>query len=702
MERSVTGPHSLVSDGGAWGTAAAPASPQRAVEHAVFAIAVAPADLTRLRSIVAGEIADLVPHAAVALELCENPAGQDLLRRAATDPQPLHLILPLRADGLVVGVLSVRSELPLTSTQDDVVRRLSEVIARRMTDAVHGTPQERATVEALRTREQQLLAAQRMASITVWHWRIAENAIDWLDAQGRDLGLDGLGKTQEDYLAGIHPDDVEEHNRRLLSLLAAPGSAEVELRYRWGDGWRNWHLWAESVADERGVVQSLWGTTQDVTEQRAAQEAIRRLAVTDSLTGLANRTHLQAELDAALSHGGACALLLLDLDRFKAVNDTLGHLVGDQLLVELGRRLAAFDGDGRIVGRLGGDEFLVVLPRGDLRAAAALADAVMAAIEQPVDVAGHAEALYARASIGLSATRGRPGVTTNDLYREADVALYAAKDAGRGRTAAYDQALAELTGERLEIEATLRAALSNNHVRPLYQPIIALGDSAEQDRLVGCEALARLGSSGPSISPVTFVPIAEETGLIAALDEAVFTRAAHEVLLPDRNRGGNLTVAVNLSPRSLQVPGLADRLTPTLAALGLDGRSLSIEITESSLAEPTPTLLGTLRSLQEIGAGVGIDDFGTGYSALSYLQRFDLEFLKVDRSFVARSSHDATARAVIRALVDLAHAHDLTVVAEGIETVEQLEIVRELGCDKAQGFLLGRPMPAEQLLARDR
>ena len=193
--------------------------------------------------------------------------------------------------------------------------------------------------------------------------------------------------------------------------------------------------------------------------------------------------------------------------------------------------------------------------------------------------------------------------------------------------------------------------------------------------------------------------MAEETGLVAELDQAVFARAAAEVLAPDLARGGRLTVAVNLSPRSLQVPGLADRLAPTLERLGLDGRALRVEITESCLAEPTPVLLGTLSALRDLGAGVGIDDFGTGYSALSYLQRFELEFLKVDRSFVARLGHDTKARSVVRALIDLAHAHDLVVVAEGVETVEQLEIIRDLGCDKAQGFLLGRPMPAAQLLA---
>jgi EAL domain-containing protein (putative c-di-GMP-specific phosphodiesterase class I) len=316
-----------------------------------------------------------------------------------------------------------------------------------------------------------------------------------------------------------------------------------------------------------------------------------------------------------------------------------------------------------------------------------------------VRVAGHAAPLATRASIGIAATRQRNGVTASDLYREADIALYAAKDNGRGRCAAYDEELDSRNGERQSVEASLRAALDRQGVHPLYQPIVALGASAAQDRLVGCEALARLGHDLTAPGPVAFVPVAEETGLIADLDQAVFERAVREVLAPDLARGGRLTVAVNLSPRSLQVPGLADRLAPTLAALGLDGRALRIEITESSLAEPTPTLLGTLAALRGLGAGVGIDDFGTGYSALSYLQRFDLEFLKIDRSFVARVTHDRKARAVIRALVDLAHAHELTVVAEGVETTEQLELIRELGCDKAQGYLLGRPMPASDLLA---
>jgi diguanylate cyclase (GGDEF)-like protein len=703
MERPARGRRSLVAEpGSAAGTSRPlPRQGRRALDHAIFAVGVVAADIDRLRAVVLTEISALIPQAVAALELADSVAGQELLRGAALMPDPLRLVLPLRADGLVVGVLAVQTLRALAPADADAVRRLSEVVGRRLVDAAHGTPQERATVEALRTREHQLLAAQRMASITVWHWRVADNSIEWLDADGRDLGLDGLGKTQQDYLAGIHPDDIAEHNQRLLALLTEPGSAEVELRYRWGDGWRHWHLWAESVADDQGVVQSLWGTTQDVTDQRTAQAAIRRLAVTDSLTGLANRAHLQDQLEGALGHGpGHCALLLLDLDRFKAVNDTLGHLVGDQLLVQLGRRLAPLASGGLTIGRLGGDEFLVVIPGADLVVAAELAGRVMAAANRPIRVPGHAEPIVTRASIGIAATRGRAGISADQLYREADIALYAAKDGGRGRIAPYDDELAARTGARQSVETALREALGAGRVHPLYQPIVALGASAAEDRMVGCEALARLGPDLDAVSPVTFVPVAEETGLIASLDEAVFSRAAREILLVDRASGGELTVAVNLSPRSLQVPGLADRLAPALEDLGLDGHQLRIEITESSLAEPTPVLLGTLASLRGLGALVGIDDFGTGYSALSYLQRFELEFLKVDRSFVSRVTHDAKARSVIRALVDLAHAHDLTVVAEGVETAEQLEIVRELGSDKAQGFLLGRPMSAEALLAR--
>lgn len=698
VEQSVTDQR---VDGAGEGARPAPRPRRRAVDRAVFAVATVPADVERLRQVVLTQIEALVPQSVASLELVDSDRGQALLREAALEPKTEHFVLSLRADGLVVGVLSVRGDRALSGSEESALRQLGDVIARRLTDAAHGTPQERATVEALRTREQQLLAAQRMASITVWKWDVTQNSIEWLDASGRDLGLDGLGKTQEDYLAGIHPDDVEEHNRKLLALLVAPGSTEVELRYRWEDGWRNWYLWAESVADERGVVQALWGTTQDVTDQRAAEAAIRRMAVTDSLTGLANRQALQDELEAVLANGTReCALLLLDLDRFKTVNDTLGHLVGDQLLVELGRRLAPFADEGHLVGRLGGDEFLVVLPGGNLADAQQLAARLVAAVSAPVRVRSHAAPLESRVSIGIAATRGRPDITASDLYREADIALYAAKDGGRGRCASYDDELDVRNGERLSIEAFLRAALADGGVHPLYQPIVELGATAAHDRLVGCEALARLGHDMTAPGPVAFVPVAEETGLIADLDVAVFRRAAHDVLAAGGDDG--LTLSVNLSPRTLQTAGLTDRLAPTLEGLGAGGRRLRIEITESSLAEPTPTLLGTLASFRALGAHVGIDDFGTGYSALSYLQRFDLDFLKVDRSFVNRVAHDAKARAVIRALVDLAHAHDLTVVAEGVETTEQLEIIRELGCDKAQGYHFGRPMTGERLWARAR
>ena len=452
-------------------------------------------------------------------------------------------------------------------------------------------------------------------------------------------------------------------------------------------------LWAESVADERGVVQSLWGTTQDVTDQRTAEAAIRRLAVTDSLTGLANRAHLQDRAGRArLGRGAASARCCCWTSTGSRRSTTpwatssatsCWSSSGGGWLAASRRRP-----HGRAAGRRR-------VPRRRSRGGTwRRGRAGRAGDGRRRPSRSRSRATPSRSPPGPASASRPPAAArasrASDLYREADIALYAAKDS-RPRT---DRGVRRRAGgahrtSGSPVEAALRDALSRRRRAP----------AVPADHRAGATPRPRTGWSGArrwpgsgrtcdAVSPVAFVPVAEETGLIASPGRGgVRARGRARCWRPTGPGAASSRVAVNLSPRSLQVPGLADRLAPTLERLGLDGRPAADRDHREQPGRADP---GAARarwpSLRGLGARVGIDDFGTGYSALSYLQRFELEFLKVDRSFVARVTHDAKARAVIRALVDLAHAHDLTVVAEGVETAEQLEIIRELGLRQGPGL----------------
>jgi diguanylate cyclase (GGDEF)-like protein len=457
-------------------------------------------------------------------------------------------------------------------------------------------------------------------------------------------------------------------------------------------------MWAESVVGDDGRISGLWGTTQEVTERHEAEAAVRRLTMTDPLTGLANRAQAADRLADLLAHGdsGSTGLLLIDIDRFHAVNTRYGHPAGDALLVAVGRRLARYADADHTPTRLGADEFGVVLGRTDPAHAARLAHELHARLSQPYDLPGVREPVDVRVSVGVVVASASGRLTASELYHQADLAAAAAKASGGDDVVVFDGALRARTVTRLEMEDRLRLALSDGSLHPLYQPLVSLGADVASDRVTGCEALARLSRDGRLVPPVEFIDVAEETGLIVDLDVAVFAEAVRQVAATPPHAGFGL--AVNLSPRSLLVPGLADRVRGVLGSRAGSGTALRFEITESSLAEPTSTLVENLRGLRELGGRIGLDDFGTGYSALSYLRRFELDFMKIDRSFVADVCTDRRAASIVRAVIELAHAHDLTVVAEGVETAEQLEALRHMRCDMVQGYHLGRPMPAADLL----
>ncbi len=513
-----------------------------------------------------------------------------------------------------------------------------------------------------------------------------------------------LGRSHEELrttgvLALTHPDDRERDAEILGQLLSgASSSEEFEKRYLHADG-HVVHAWLTTSVVHGTDGERLYLVTHalDISDRRREQAELERLALTDTLTGLANRTLLNDRLDQGLARlhraGGAMAMLLLDVDRFKTVNDSLGHQVGDALLVQIAHRIEAVSRADTTVARLGGDEFVVLvegLPTVD--AVHAVAGRVLHAMRRSFDLGTAAEALVATVSIGISVATDAAR-TPGDLYREADLALYRAKDGGRDQYALFDDALRARADQRLAAERMLRRALADSLLVPVFQPIVDLADG----RIHAAEALVRIQDGDRLVLPAEFIDVAEETGLIVEVDARMFERVAAEGarLLDSGVLLRRLTT--NVSARSLEDSSFVTRMQKALTWYGVPGSMIRVELTERSLLSSSPAVRDSLARIQEMGVAIGLDDFGTGYSALAYLQTVPLQFLKIDRSFVSRLGTGARDDAVVAAVIALAHAHDLVVVGEGVETREQLDTLRRLGCDRAQGYLMGRPMRASEL-----
>jgi diguanylate cyclase (GGDEF)-like protein len=432
-------------------------------------------------------------------------------------------------------------------------------------------------------------------------------------------------------------------------------------------------------------------------ERKLAQ--LTHQATHDPLSRLPNRKLFLQCLDEALVHGdgSGVAVLFLDLDNFKIVNDSLGHAAGDRLIVAVTERLGECLADdepglGATIARLGGDEFTILLPRAaDDLTARRVAERLARSLAEPFQIGRHE--LVVSASIGLA----RSSATlcgAEDLLRAADVAMYRAKDSGRGNCVVYESAMGQRAAERLDNETELRHAIETGALRIAYQPIVCLATG----RVRELEALVRWHHPQRGlISPAEFIPLAEETGLIVPLGRWVLDEACRQLRAwQDSGQFDDaLILNVNVSARQLQQRDLVDSVRQILEAHQLDPRSLSLEITESCLMQDSDA--GQLRQLAALGVKLAIDDFGTGYSSLSYLSRLPIDTLKIDRSFVARLGQEPESTAVVQTIIALAHALGLSVTAEGIETSAQAAHLQTLGCTRGQGFLYARPAPAAEL-----
>lgn len=492
----------------------------------------------------------------------------------------------------------------------------------------------------------------------------------------------------------VHPDDLERVKAAAADLTSKPSmSGPIELRVRHADGsWRHFEVVATNLIDNP-AVNGLVLNGRDVSDRVEAAEILATRAYHDELTGLPNRALLLERLREALrvaqERRRLVGVLFLDLDRFKIVNDSLGHIAGDDLLREVARRIQDMIRPGDTVARLGGDEFVVIINgmvrRGD---AVLAARRLRRAIAKPIKLGS--DSTVVTTSLGIAVAEGHE--SPEDLLRDSDTALYRAKEQGRDRADMFDDHLRDQAVKRHSVEQHLRRALDERLVEVLYQPIVDLRDGA----VTGAEALVRLRETdGSLMSPIEFIDIAEDTGLITRLGAqvlAIATRRAASWIT--RYPGRALHMAVNVSARQMADSGFAQQASAELASTGLPAELLSLELTESALIDGNPTTERTLNQLTALGIQLGLDDFGTGFSSLAYLKRFPIDFVKIDRTFTDGLGTDDNDTAIVKATIALAHSLGLRVVAEGVETTAQRDLLRELGCDFGQGYLFARPLDA--------
>ena len=478
-------------------------------------------------------------------------------------------------------------------------------------------------------------------------------------------------------------------------LLRSGDMATVRYRLAHSDG--SW-VWVETVmrpVRAQGRVLELQSSTRDVSARIESEQRLARLALGDALTGLANRAAMLQHLEDLVESRAPLALLFLDLDRFKVVNDSLGHSAGDELLRTVAGRLAGTCRDGDVVARLGGDEFVVVAAGLSEEGAVQLADRVQRVLAAPVRVAGHE--LVVSASVGIvvhdGAAEDERGA--EDLLRDADVAMYRAKAKGRARAVIWSEGTGEAPVGRLTLEQELRTALESGQLLVHYQPQVELATG----RVVGVEALARWAHPSRGVLPPSaFLDVADDTGLIVELGRQVLHTAAHQVSawrrLPDC---GDLTLSVNLSTRELLDPSQLEVALDVLEGSGLPRQALTLEVLESILLDPEGAVVAALTTWVDHGVRLALDDFGTGWSSLLHLRRVPVSAVKIDRAFVLGLGHSRQDEAIVRALFALTSDLGMSCVAEGVEQPEQRDWLMSQGIAVAQGYLLHRPLPAAAL-----
>lgn len=524
----------------------------------------------------------------------------------------------------------------------------------------------------------------------------------WLYVSPQIEGL--LGYTPEEWLADptlwwerIHPDDRDQVLADEEAMLVSAGTTSEAAQYRMvtRDGRTIW------VSDDASVIKNgsgaalYWsGILSDITDRKVLEEQLRHQAFHDPLTGLANRALFVDRVEHALARGGRdgmrVAVLFVDLDDFKTINDSLGHNGGDEVLVAVAGRLRECLRPGDTFARFGGDEFAVLVEDTSLSNATSVAYRIVDALGQPFSVGGREVMVHA--SVGIEFAEAQ-GTRTDELLRNADVAMYVAKGKGKARYQLFDPSMHTAALRRLEIKADLRRAVEKDEFVLHYQPIVSLNGGA----LLGIEALVRWNHPERGLlPPIDFISVAEQTGLIAPLGRWVLREACRQATKwPLSNPG--ISLSVNVSTTQFQQPGLVEDVANALWDSGLDPSILTLEITESVLIHDTDAVIEKLHRLKDFGVKVAVDDFGTGYSSLGYLKRFPIDILKIDKSFIDGVGNGSEEAAIAQAIIKLGGSLGLEVVAEGIELPEQIDALQLLRCDRGQGFFFSAPVDAETM-----
>ena len=524
--------------------------------------------------------------------------------------------------------------------------------------------------------------------------------LQYVNQRWRDIhGLTSEHPDLQDWFEMINPKDLVNVQEAWNRLVLDQESIALEIRLTRPDMAHTWiHLMASALHDRDGQLLGYLGAISDISELKAAQVQMETLAFFDPLTGLANRrlfkNRLVTSVKGAIRSGKSMALMFLDMDQFKRVNDTLGHDAGDILLKEVSNRLSNTVRENDTVSRIGGDEFTILLTDiSSVQDVRAVAEKILRAMSKPIRVKG--QDILTSVSIGITMTPD-DSTDTNVLMKNADLAMYSAKEQGRNNFQFFSEEMNHSILEHLAIEKEINEAIERNQFTLFYQPKISLFDY----RTTGIETLIRWQHPDKGIiTPDNFIPVAEETGQIIDIGNWVLEQACRQIssLIRKNIMPADAKVAVNLSAKQFTDPDLAGRIRNVLEITEIPPRCLELEITESTLMDDVEAAIRIMQEIKSTGVSIAIDDFGTGYSSLSYIKRFPIDVLKVDRSFVMDIPDDKNDMAITAAVIAMAHKLDLNVVAEGVETDEQLQYLRLNNCDEGQGYLFSRPLSLGQL-----
>ncbi|OGQ90811.1 MAG: hypothetical protein A2289_06700 [Deltaproteobacteria bacterium RIFOXYA12_FULL_58_15] len=590
----------------------------------------------------------------------------------------------------------------VTKPFEDINRLALEV--RNALDAGHLKKQQQRLLDDLKDSERRYSLAAAGVNDGLWEWTVATGGSYFSERWSHMLGCEqsNLDGNIDDWLKRIHEDDAERVRVALQHHVEGRSSHfEDEHRILHSDGTYRWVVargMAERDATGKGVRVA--GSLSDVTVQRLAEQQMRHDAFHDAVTFLPNRVLLMDRLSLALARtrrgsGHQFAVLLLDLDRFKVVNDSLGHAAGDLLLTATARRLEKCLRAGDTAARLGGDEFAIILD--DI---AAVADAVTVAERVQLELSAplrlHHQDVYTTTSIGIALSRPEH-TRPEEILRDADVAMYRAKALGKARYVVFDPTMQTGAVKQLELDSALRQAIERREFVLYYQPIVALGSG----QIAGFEALIRWQHPERGlVPPMEFIPTAEDTGLIVPISNLVLAEAVNQLreLLERFPQDPPLFISVNVSSKHLGLPGLIGTIGQILLETRVPASSLKLEITESAVLEDSAMVSLNLDKLKGLGIELSMDDFGTGYSSLSYLHRLPIDTLKIDRSFISNLGVDGENPVIVHTIITLARVLGMEVVAEGIETEAQLMQLRALGCHQGQGYFFSKPRPANEIV----